>query len=311
MLPDSLLNMVRPFRIDFESHDEHDVFLKDVTLFNADELAQATHVLVGCPQDMGVSRNMGRIGAAKAPNAVRQMLYKFKSPVDKDGVKLLDLGDVDTSGGLESAHERLHSVVSALLREDKKVMVLGGGNDISLPDAHACADVLGEIAAINMDAHLDMRKADRVHSGTPYRNLIEGGHLKSQNFHEVGIQAQVNSPHYLDDAAHLAVNIHTLSHIMQHGADMYFDSLFELLDNKPLFAGLDMDSVRASDAPGVSAPSPIGFTAEEVMNFAARCRAYGKTAVFEITEVNPDMDVDNRTARLAALVLYTYLYGWA
>lgn len=310
MLPDSLLDMVRPFRTDFESHDEHDVFLKDVALFSADELEQATHVLVGCPQDVGVSRNSGRIGAAKAPTVIRQMLYRFKPPVDDGGARLLDLGDVDVSGGLEPAHERLHSVVSALLREGKKVIVIGGGNDISLPDAHACADVLGEIAAINMDAHLDMRKADRVHSGTPYRNLIENGHLKPENFHEVGIQVQCNSPHYVNDAAELGVNIHTLSHVMQHGADMYFDGLFELLGSKPLFAGLDMDSVRASDAPGVSAPSPVGFTAEEVLNFAARCQAYGNTGVFEITEVNPDMDVDGRTARLAALVIYTYIYGW-
>lgn len=310
MLPASLLEMVRPFRIDFEAHDENDVFLKDVVLYDTDELAQATHVLVGCPQDVGVSRNNGRIGAAKAPQTIRTLLYRFKPPVADGGVRLLDLGDIDTSGGLEPSHERLHSVVSTLLREGKKVMTLGGGNDISLPDARACADVLGDIAAINMDAHLDMRKSDRIHSGTPYRNLIEGGHLTPSHFHEVGIQPQSNSPHYVQDAAEMGINIHTLSHVMQHGADMYFDELFELLSDRPLFAGLDMDSVRASDAPGVSAPSPVGFTAEEVLNFAARCQAYGKTGVFEITEVNPDLDVDNRTARLAALIIYTYMYGW-
>lgn len=311
MLSTSLLAMVRPFRVDFESHDDNDVFLKDTTLFNVDKMEQATHVLLGCPQDVGVGRNSGRIGAAKAPHIIRRFLYAFKPPMDEGDTRLLDLGDVDVSGGLEPTHERLHSLVSALLREGKKVMILGGGNDISLPDARACSDVLGEIAAINMDAHLDMRKAERVHSGTPYRNLIDGGHLLPGNFHEVGIQMQANSPYYVDDAAQMGVNIHTLSLVMQHGADMYFDGLFELLGDKPLFAGLDMDSVRSSDAPGVSAPSPIGFTAEEVMNFAARCRAYGKTGVFEITEVNPDLDVDDRTARLAALVLYTYLYGWA
>ncbi|WP_424450082.1 hypothetical protein [Pseudodesulfovibrio tunisiensis] len=46
-----------------------------------------------------------------------------------------------------------------------------------------------------------------------------------------------------------------------------------------------------------------------MLDFADHCRKYGRTALFEITEVNPATDLDGRTARLAALTLYTFLYG--
>jgi arginase family enzyme len=87
------------------------------------------------------------------------------------------------------------------------------------------------------------------------------------------------------------------------------DNLFTKLNDKPLFAGLDMDSIRASDAPGVSAPSPVGFTAKDILNIANQCHNHSNTALFEITEVNPNVDIDDHTSRLAALILYTFIYG--
>ena len=70
-----------------------------------------------------------------------------------------------------------------------------------------------------------------------------------------------------------------------------------------------MDSVRSADAPGVSAPSPVGFTAEEILHLTDACHHQPKIGIFEISEVNPVFDRDNCTARLAALAVYTFLYG--
>lgn len=292
-----------------QSHDDNDVLLRDIVSLSHDFYKDATHVIVGCPQDIGVRRNHGRPGAAQAPDAIRQFLYKLKPPTDSSRVRLVDLGNIDANQDLRLIHESLHKVVKKALAGGKTVMVLGGGNDISLPDAKAVHDVFPGYVAINMDAHLDMRRSGSIHSGTPYRNLIDNRNLDPKCFWEIGIQPWANSPKYLDEAEALGVHIHTLGEIERTGKGHFFDSLFTMLDGDPLFAGLDMDCVRASDAPGVSAPSPVGFTAQDILNFAARCRSYGETALFEISEVNPEMDIDNRTARLAALTLYTFMYG--
>ncbi len=72
---------------------------------------------------------------------------------------------------------------------------------------------------------------------------------------------------------------------------------------KAIFWGFDLDSVRASDAPGVSAPSPVGLTAEQICRIGTIAGRDARTRVIEFSEVNPTLDIDGRTSRLAALIL--------
>lgn len=308
MLNHDFLNSFNESELPAASHDANDVLMRDVVLLSHDDLPKATHVIVGCPQHIGVERNSGRPGAADAPAAIRQVLYKLKPAMDSGNIYLLDLGDIDANGTLEEIHERMESVVTDLLTMGKIVITLGGGNDISFPDASAMHSVHPDYLAMNVDAHLDMRRSDIRHSGTPYRNLIDNGKLTPANFHEIGIQGWANSPRYLEDAHDMGVNIHYLSEIHDTGPKPFFNDLFAEFGDKPLFAGLDMDSVRASDAPGVSASCPVGFSAKTILRFADLCRTHN-TPLFEITEVNPKFDIDSRTARLAALTVYAFIYG--
>jgi formiminoglutamase len=301
--------LLRPVRIDLKSHDPRDLLVQDVTLFSIDDLAQATHILVGCPQDQGIQRNAGRPGAAEAPAAIRAMFYRLKPPLSHQSVRLLDLGDIRVDGELEEIHDWLQSVVGDALAAGKKVIVLGGGNDISYADGAAMAEVFGEIAAVNIDAHLDLRTGGYRHSGTPYRDLLEHGLLKPDNLVEFGIQPSANSPAYLGEAHDLGVRVMTLMEVRRSGIKVVLNDLLTSLRDRPLFVGLDMDSVRSADAPGVSAPSPLGFTAEEILDLVDGCHRHQAAHVFEISEVNPEFDRDNCTARLAALAIYTFLYG--
>lgn len=308
MTIDSLRSLLTPPIQPVSSYDPNDILMGDVIHTDLKEYDTATHILVGCPQDIGVERNHGRLGAAKAPAAVRAMLHKLKPPRNAQS-NVLDLGDIVFSTDLGIMHEALYRIVHQALSDKKIVMVIGGGNDCSLPDAKAVSSLYPDFHAINMDAHLDMRIHEQIHSGTPYRNLIEGGYLKASHLHEVGIQSWANSPRYLDLAQEMGVNIHTYHTIRNMGKTAFFNTLFNTIGTAPLFAGLDMDCVRAADAPGVSASSTIGFSANDIIEFARRCREHVHPPVFEITEVNPDFDIDGHTARLAAQTIYTFMYG--
>ncbi len=76
--------------------------------------------------------------------------------------------------------------------------------------------------------------------------------------------------------------------------------------DKALFWGLDVDAVRASDAPGVSAPSPIGLLADEFCDLAAVAGFQSNTHIIEFSEVNPEYDFDNRTTRLVAVAMHRF-----
>uniref|UniRef100_A0A915JGU1 Arginase n=1 Tax=Romanomermis culicivorax TaxID=13658 RepID=A0A915JGU1_ROMCU len=72
--------------------------------------------------------------------------------------------------------------------------VIGGGNDQSYPNARALMDHLGngDVAVINIDAHLDVRPllpGNMAHSGSPFRQLLEDDDF-SKIFVEFGCQAE-------------------------------------------------------------------------------------------------------------------------
>ncbi|WP_428235353.1 formimidoylglutamase [Gracilimonas sp.] len=307
------------------SHDPNDHWLVQEMLFDANDYDQSTHVLIGCPQHEGVLRNSGRTGAAEAPNKIREQLFKLQVKKDTT-IRLFDAGNVSTDlfdssevtdfpdldqnpDVLEEIHNRLSTAVGDFLRDGKKVIVLGGGNDISYADVRALAETEREISAINIDAHLDMREDDEMTSGTPYRRLIDDHYLSPHQFYEFGIRPESNGAYYLENAGKLGVNVHLLADILQEGVSPAFQHILGQIGERPFFLGLDMDSIQASDAPGVSASSPVGFSGREVLECIHQARQKENLKVFEITEVNPKYDIDNRTVKLAAQVVFRFLFG--
>src|SRR5207302_9128969 len=79
----------------------------------------------------------------------------------------------------------------------------------------------------------------------------------------------------------------------------------------PLYLSFDMDCVRASDAPGVSAPAPIGFLAEEAYELAVAAGLSKNVRMLDIVEVSIPYDIDGRTSRLAARMIAAFLAGVA
>ncbi|MCA1626182.1 MAG: arginase family protein, partial [Acidobacteria bacterium] len=136
----------------FQKNDSNDVRLGEIVLFEIDDYKSSDIVILGCPQDTGVARNKGRIGAAQAPAAVRQQFYKLTD----FGIssQIFDLGDIKIQKTLEETHDLHTKIVERILRDGKCLIVLGGGNDISYADGAAMANVFGKSnwLAFNIDA---------------------------------------------------------------------------------------------------------------------------------------------------------------
>jgi len=61
-----------------------------------------------------------------------------------------------------------------------------------------------------------------------------------------------------------------------------------------------MDGFSSAYSPGVSAPSPMGFTPEIAFKVFELITKSKKMISLDVTEMNPTYDQDNATARLAA-----------
>jgi len=295
----------------YSRNDPNDVRMGESIVRWREQFARCQVVILGCPQDEGVARNRGRVGAKLAPTEIRRAFYRMSRPAPLESIRLFDLGDLLLKPTLEATHNLQYEVVRALLKEGKIVISLGGGNDIAYPDCKAAAKQFGRVLAFNIDAHLDVRADEPPNSGTPYRQLLEEKHLAPELFHEVGIQPLANSPTYLEYARERRISMHTLAEIQERGIDEVFRGPLSATQVKAVFWGFDLDSVRASDAPGVSAPSPVGLTAEQICRIGVLAGRDSRTRLIEFSEVNPTVDLDGRTSRLAALVLMNALVEMA
>ena len=308
---DIFQNTTRPKQdLFFSKNDPNDARLGEIISGEIEDYETAEIIILGCPQDEGVARNGGRVGAAIAPEAIRRQIYKF-TPFGISA-KVFDAGDTIIQDTLEATHDLHTKIVEQILRDDKKIIVLGGGNDVSYADGCAMASFCGaeNWLAFNIDAHFDVRLDSPRNSGTSYRQLLDGNFLKPVNFYEIAYQPQAASPIYFDFLKKSGVNLISLDEFQSSG-DKFWNFVADKLSSfgSPFqaFWGFDVDAVRAADAPGTSAPSPVGLTADE---FCVLANAAGKspnTKIIEFTEYNPNFDIDNRTAKLVALAMHKFI----
>ena len=289
----------------FKKEDRADPRMGNSVFHQPEDYATADVVILGCPQDEGVRRNGGRVGAAAAPDAIRERFYRL---VAIEGLRLFDLGNTSSLGRLEEVHALHTAVVAQVIRDGKTLISLGGGNDLAYADCCGLADGLAGVPfmGFNIDTHFDVRADTPRTSGTPYRMLLEERILAPDGFFEFGYQPfAVAQAHrmYLESVGAHAVSLAKWR--TQGIAKLLQDVLAS--ETQGIFWGLDMDVVRASDAPGVSAPSPTGLTAEEFCLVAQIAGRDTRSRILEISEVNPSYDIDLRTARLAAVAIWEFL----
>lgn len=324
ILPPTLASYVQPSNAVFSgTFAPDDKRMGHILASGSPAMLRQRVALLGVPQDIGVQRNGGRAGAAKAPEAVRRALYKFTPFAGdrsiEDALAITDTGDIRTEGvDLEEIHERQSLVVAHLLSQGCIPVVLGGGHDIAWPDAVGFGAVHSEFGVINLDPHTDVRPlVDRsAHSGSPFRQVLESEelHVPAGAFAEFGTQRfAVAQSHirYLEDRGMHIVWYHD---IRQAGFLPALEAtIARVSDNgrRPLYVSFDMDSVHSADAPGVSATAPIGFTADELCRAAWLCGTSPAVGMIDIAETNPEHDVDSRTAKLAALLIMHFLGGVA
>jgi len=271
----------------------------------------AQFVLIGCPQDEGVKRNQGRPGARRSPEEIRRSLYRLAATEALQNLDIFDLGDVLLGYSLEKTHLKLRKVVRQVLEDDKMPIILGGGNDISYPDCAALSDVKSDLLVFNIDKHFDVRELHPRNSGTAYRQLLEEGLIAPENFYEMGSEEFANSPVYRDYLKDKGVQVFSLDDLRSEGIETVFQTIIHKTDHKAIFWGFDLDAVRDADAPGVSAGYPTGLTAKEAMDIMEIAGKETASGVLEFTEVNPDVDIDNRTSKLVAILIHTFLSSCA
>ncbi|GHB27974.1 formimidoylglutamase [Streptomyces viridiviolaceus] len=277
------------------------------------EAAPGDVAFVGFRSDEGVRRNKGRQGAANGPQALRRALASMALPRP---LRALDAGDIEVSGdgegALESGQQRLGRAVAALVDRGHQVMVLGGGHEVAygsycgLEQTRALREG-GRLGVLNLDAHFDLRDDVRPSSGTPFLQMAqsEERHGREFDYWVLGISQPSNTERLFRTADRLGVRYLPDTECGLLGlarTERFVDEFLASCDVVHL--SIDLDVLPAAVAPGVSAPAAHGVPMDVIERVCTRVAASGRLAVCDIAELNPEFDVDQRTARTGARLIH-------
>lgn len=271
------------------------------------------NVLFTGPCDLGVMRNGGKAGAKHAPQALLAAFQKMVAfhPAKKIGFFQTSQTQTSQIEQFPSLQQREKEELKNTLPSKnilKKVAHLGGGHDHIYPLVAAYLDQYPKekVLILNIDAHLDTRRDQEVHSGTPFRQL-HGEYKDRVHLSQLGIHHFANHPQNFEDMGNMEV--------LPYNGHQHFKEeltkIFTLHRDRTLVLSLDCDGLDASFMSAVSAPNHRGLSQEDFQEVLETCFSFWKTsdkpAIYGLYEYNPLFDdLTTKGARYLVGTLYNF-----
>ena len=267
-------------------------------------------VLHGFGVDEGVKRNKGRVGAKDGPDTIRKNMSNF--PVVSPEFSLKDFGNISCDdGNLEISQNTLAEKVAEVLKSKGKSIVLGGGHEVTYAHYSGIRKAFPEkkIGIINIDAHFDNREPEigvGPSSGTGFWQIAQEGAINSLH---IGIQRNSNTLKLFDTAHQYGMKYILAEELFFENLPSVYQKIDEVITQCDiLYLTVCMDVFNSSIAPGVSASAYNGIFADtSFIHFFKHILKSEKLMAFDIAEVNPSLDIQENTARLAAGLVNEWL----
>lgn len=277
--------------------------------------ANITFALLGFQCDEGVKREGGRTGAAEGPSTIRYRLAHL--PIQNPAIHCYDVGNiVCTDGDLEKSQQALGNIVAKLLAENIRPIVIGGGHEVAWGHYQGISEAFPDrkhLGIANFDAHFDLQPLHALGgtASTSFYQIAEA-HKKAKlrfDYNCVGIQHAGNIRQQFEIAKKLQTKIILADEMHQGLQEKCIDFIDRIIDqNEMVYMSLSLDVFSTAFAPGVAAIQPLGLNPWHIIPLIRQLAASNKVVSYDIVEHVPRYDIDHRTAKLAATLIYEIIH---
>jgi len=236
-------------------------------------------------------------GPAKAPPLIMDAFHSDASNmfaengVNCDDVdRIRDIGILQLPAG-KVAMDSIRKTISKELNRGQKVVSLGGDHSITFPIIESYSQNYSNLNILHFDAHPDLYdnfENNPYSHASPFARIMENGLVK--RLVQVGIRT---------------LNNHQKEQIKRFGIEVIemrnFVSSLSLEFDGPVYVSIDLDALDPAFAPGVSHHEPGGLSTRDLVNVIHQLN--GNVVGGDIVEYNPDRDINNMTAVVAAKLL--------
>jgi len=287
----------------------------------------STICILGAPMDFGA----GRRGVDMGPSALRKAGLQGK--LTGLGYQIQDLGNVfvdqqesmpegdSKAKFLESISQSctvLAAQVAGVIERGSFPLVLGGDHSIAAGTVAGVASAYRrkgqKIGLMWIDAHTDMNTPGTTPSGNVHGMPLACciGHGPSELTRILGFAPKVDAKNVVligirdvdleerDLVRSSGVSVFTMRQIDEMGLHQVMDRALAIVNDGTdgFHLSLDMDSIDPVEAPGVGTPVQGGMTYREGHLAMEMICDHGSLVSMELVEVNPVLDIANRTAEL-------------
>jgi arginase len=282
--------------------------------------------LIGAPTDIGA----GSRGASMGPEALR--VANIASMLAGHGLEVLDRGNLTGPanpwlppvGGYRHLDEvvewnlAVHDAVHAELAGGRMPILLGGDHCLAIGSISAvarhCREAGRKLRVLWLDAHADFNTSTLTPSGNLHgmpvavlcghgpKALVEiGGQVPALHpkwIRQIGIRSvDPGEKRFVHQAG---LEVFDMRYIDEKGMRETMELALATMDvNTHLHVSFDVDFLDPEIAPGVGTTVPGGPTYREAQLCMEMIADSGRLASLDVMELNPALDVRNRTAALA------------
>jgi len=278
--------------------------------------------IIGIPMDLGQLRR----GVDMGPSAIRYA--GLSDRLRKLGYGIDDAGNIEVPVrehlmqlGQKEIVETIQRTCTQAYEEGRKAaadgcipLFLGGDHSIAIGTVGGVSHD-GPTAVVWIDAHGDFNIPEtspngNIH-GMPVAILIGLGLPELVNLGRDGAKVKPADMVLIgtrdldyDEKTLLrnsGITIYTMREIDERGIGAVLRETVEVKLGRAqrIHVSLDMDALDPRDAPGVGTPAPGGLTYREAHLCMEILHGSGRIASMDIVEINPILDRQNRTAKIA------------
>jgi len=278
--------------------------------------------VIGAPLDLGA----GRRGVDMGPSAIRYA--GLDARLAEIGQSCVDLGNVETAVAeatspgnerarflpeIQEACGHIADLVAQSAQDGALPLVLGGDHSVALGTLAGLQRVHGQGAVLWIDAHGDLNSPDTSPSGNVHGMVLAAAlGLAGPAFADgwglpavdrarvalVGVRALDQGEREL--LQKLNAKVFTMSDVDRLGVERAVrESLAHIAGPGFMHVSLDMDAVDPDVAPGVGTPVRGGLSYREAHLALELVAESGLASSLDVVEVNPILDRENETGKLA------------
>ena len=294
----SIQDFVEPINLAYLSKDEgyRDTQLgKHIKSYETalPDITDADIVLIGAGECRGAGFVLNSFEAANNVRAALYNLYYWHAQVT-----IADLGNVKLGQTIQDSYAALRTVIAELILQNKKVVIMGGSHDLTLPQYHAYTSIPTLVNAVVADAKIDLDLEARLPSDHFLEELFTGLPNHLNHYAHIGFQSYFMHPHMLETIDKLRFDCFRLGVVLESIEEM------EPVIRDSHMMSFDISAIQHAQAPA-NIITPNGFNGEEACVLMQYAGMSWKTSSIGLFGYQAELDHHGLTAiQMAQMIWY-------